>query len=106
MTGCSAMPAWTWPVFTRPWPGTRETGAAPHPAEDPDLAGEGELPGGEKETDSPGEGPEGEPQEKPELTGKTAPPPKGRAQKGGHRRHREYRGPGEYGQLLKSLGSK
>jgi hypothetical protein len=41
------------------------------------------------------------------LTGqKVTPGGKGRAEKGGHRRYKEYRGPGEYGELLKSLGSK
>jgi hypothetical protein len=84
-----------------------ETTAAPHPADDPELAGAYPGMGGEKEESAlPAPGPEQQPQQEPELTGQTAPPPKGRADKGGHRRYREYRGPMEYGQLLKSLGSR
>jgi hypothetical protein len=84
-----------------------EDEAPPHPADDPDLAGEGPGAGDPSDaTGAPDQGPEEKPDEKPELTGQTAPPPKGRAEKGGSRRYREYRGVVEYGQLLKSLGSR
>jgi hypothetical protein len=84
-----------------------EIEAAPHPADDPDLAGENPGAGDPAAaTGSPGDSPEPAPDEKPGLTGKQAPQPKGRAEKGGHRRYADYRGVVEYGHLLKSLGSR
>jgi hypothetical protein len=73
-----------------------EKDGAVHPSQDPDLTGLG--------------APDEEPQERlpnePELTGKTEGPSAGRNLKGGQRKHRDWRGPVEYGDILKAMGTK
>lgn len=73
-----------------------ESEGAIHPVYDRELTGLGGMEGDE---------PEDDPQEEPELTDETEGPSKARAEKGGHRRYRDYRGPMEYGQLVRSLGA-
>jgi hypothetical protein len=73
-----------------------EVEGAVHPADDAQLTGLGVA----EESDE-----EDNPQEEPELTTEMEGPTRARAEKGGHRRYRDWRGPLEYGQLLRSMGA-
>jgi hypothetical protein len=65
-----------------------ELEGAVHPSEDPELTGLAE-----------GEAVE------PEILDESEGPSRGRNLRGGQRKHRQYRGPLEYGEILKSLGT-
>ncbi|MCI0461830.1 MAG: VWA domain-containing protein [Gemmataceae bacterium] len=69
-----------------------------HPSLDRELTGLGSA------EDEPDEG-EGDGSHEPVLTNETEGPGKGRNLKGGQRRFKNYRGPVEYGELLRALGS-
>jgi hypothetical protein len=67
-----------------------------HPAQDPDLTGLG----------SADVEPEERKTQEPELGGSKEGPGQGRNLKGGQRKYRDWRGPMEYGEILKAMGAK